>query len=101
MQDYEITYKKMIARCAEHLEQALREAPVGVYPYVLAIPTTETDNGKLIVKYDNQDFPPNARVIRPCNNGASTYDRWIVVPFSGLFSVLYAACRREPILPIH
>ena len=101
MTNLEFTYSTMIARCAEHLEQAMREAPFGVHPYVLAIPTTETENGKLVVRYDNQDFPPNARVVRPCDNGASTHQKWITVPFSGLFTILHHACRREPILPIH
>lgn len=101
MTDSEFTYKTMIAQCALHLEQAMREAPFGVNPYVLAIPTTETQNGKLIVKYDNQDFPPEARIVRPCDNGASAHHKWLTVPFSGLFTILFHACRREPILPIH
>ena len=92
-------YRDMVRAVAGELERALRRAPYGSRIYVWAVPTTEERNGALVAAPDAPE--PGARIVRPSDNGASTWERWECAPYSAFESILWQACRREPILPIH
>lgn len=95
------TYDRMIAAAAGKLSDALKNAPWGVRVYVWAIPTQGVDKpGSIKVLYDTAPNPENGRIVRPCDNGASTHQTWETVPFSANYGIMWHAMRREPILPI-
>ena len=95
------TYDRMIAAAAGKLADAIKNAPWGVRVYVWAIPTQGIDKpGSIKVLYDTAPSPVGGRIVRPCDNGASTYRTWETVPFSANYGIMWHAMRREPILPI-
>jgi hypothetical protein len=91
-------YRAMVRAAAGELERAIRAAPFGSRIYVWSIPTSEERNGALVAGAEPPE--PFARCVRPSDNGASTWERWESVPYSAMESILWQACRREPILPI-
>lgn len=92
-------YQTIVADAAKRLEAKLRATVGNVY--VAAIPTTETENGRVLILGETENAPLGATIVRPSDNHASTYARWGLVPYSDLAHVLWHALRREPILPIH
>jgi len=96
------TYDAMIADANARIHDRLWCKPWGVRVYVWAIPTQSKDKpGRIAVLYDTDPNPEGGRIVRPCDNGASTYTTWESVPLSANYGVLWHAMRREPILPIN
>ena len=70
-------YDAMIANAAGRITEGVRSAPWGVRVYVWAIPTKSEDKpGRIAVLYDTAPNPEGGRIVRPCDNGASTYTTW-------------------------
>lgn len=93
------TYDTIVADAATRLEAKLRATVGNVY--VAAVPTTATENGRVLIIGETENAPLGANIVRPSDNNASTHTRWGTVPYSNLAHVLHMALRREPILPIH
>lgn len=94
-------YDKKCAKAAEELAAAIRKAGGAWRTYLVAVPTIDEQTpGYLAVIYDNEDVPAGGRIVRPNDNGASTYPGWEWVPYSAHHGIIRAACRREPILSI-
>lgn len=90
------TYETIISDAAADLARRLRQ---GQDVNLWAIATNAERNGSIYIGTDCPEF--GARLIRPSDNGASTYARWSAVPYSAQPDILWRACRRDPILPIH
>jgi len=95
-----VTYDAIVADAAKRLEAKLRATYVGNV-YVAAVPTTATENGRVLILGETESAPLGANIVRPSDHHASTYSRWGSVPYSAMAHVLWHAMRREPILPIH
>lgn len=94
-------YRTMTETAARELESAMRAAARRGDPSSVAlwsVPTTPERQGALVVACAMP--APGARVVRPCDNNASTWRSWREAPFSAYAHILWHACRREPILPV-
>lgn len=100
-------YRSMIQKAVSEI-QAIQKTGFPGSVTVWAIPTFCDEAGQILVLPDDKDPEPRfykrppgymPRVIRPCDNRASTFRYWSAVPYSAQFGILYEACRREPILP--
>lgn len=91
------TYDRMIEAASRDLIEAMKRKPGQTY--VVAIPTTDTEPGRIEILKDCDPIPARGAIIRPCDNAASGHSRWETVPYSAVYSILWQATRREPILP--
>lgn len=100
-------YRDMIQKAVADMQRVQKTTYNGSVT-VWAVPTFGNEPGQIVVLPDNEELdarfynrPPGymPRVIRPADNGASTFRYWFAVPYSAQFGILYEACRREPILP--
>lgn len=93
-------YDRIIAVAAAELGNALRASPWSSSVAVWAIPTTNERKGRLVVGSETPAVPPGVWpvVVWPSDNGASLHRSWSSVPFSAMQSILWHACRRQPIL---
>jgi hypothetical protein len=103
---FEHSYRGIIQKAVADLQAAQRSNPFQE-PIVWAIPTYGNEAGGVVVTGpgstpDNRFYTRGPRymprVIRPRDNGASTFNSWNAVPYAAQFGVLYQALRREPIL---
>ena len=95
-------YNAIVRETANRLETAIRKSgdawnSVTVY----AIPTTETENGRIVIAENYDTLPSPVCVVRPNDNQASTHQSWVSVPYSAMYGILWQALRIQPILPIH
>lgn len=94
-------YEWHISACAAALRATLERLPAGARAYVYSVPTrSATEPGYLAIAAEDSAMPDGARIVRPSDNSASTFQRWEGVPYSALYGILWHACRREPILSI-
>lgn len=97
-------YKAIVTQAVADLQAWQRRHP-GQEATVWAVPTWGNVAGQVIVadSVDPSFYRRGAyympRVIRPCDNRASTFQTWGSTPYSAQFGILYAALYREPILP--
>ncbi len=91
------TYDGMIEAAARDLIEAMKRKPGQTY--VVAIPTTDAEAGRIAVVKDCDPIPARGAIIRPCDNAASGHSRWESVPHPAVYGILWQAMRREPILP--
>jgi hypothetical protein len=95
---YSATYRAMIEKAALDMESALKRPDSRSDLTLWAVPTVQGRNGFLHVGYETP--APDARVVRPGDNYASSWATWWQVPYSALADILARACRHEPILPL-
>lgn len=91
------TYDSMIEAAARDLVAAMKRKPGQTY--VVAVPTTDTEPGRIAVLKDSDPIPARGAIIRPCDNAASRHSRWETVAYPAVYDILWQAMRREPILP--
>ena len=95
------TYDRLIDAAAADLESAIRRSAWGQQTYIAAVPTRGPDApGHFVIVKGDDPVPLGARIVRPCDNGASGHARWESVPVQSIRGILWEAARREPILPV-
>lgn len=95
-----MSYERVITNAAAWLEHATRRNAGISRTYVATVPIFGLAHRRaVIVISDSDTMPDGAAIIRPCDNGASTFTQWESVPYSEMRHILWHAMRREPVLP--
>ncbi len=95
-------YDPIVTKAAEELVAAMRTPDAlasGSMPTLYAVPTTEDDDGKVVVVPYGGKAPEHGVTIMPNANYASTHTSWYTVPYHHVYSILWQALRNQPILP--
>lgn len=93
-------YTAIVDTAAAELERLVRTACFsGHMPTVYAVPTTEDEDGRVVVVMPGQPAPERGVAIMPNNNHASVHTSWYSVEYSAMRHILWQALRNQPILP--
>jgi hypothetical protein len=96
-------YDDIVTKAAAELVKAMRKpecAASGMMPTVYAVPTTENEDGRIVVVEHGYPAPLGGVVVRPNDNNASCHEDWYTVPYDHVRSLLYWAMKSQPILPL-
>lgn len=96
------TYDAIVSEAARQLVIEMRQAGgygPGAMPTVYAVPTTETEDGRVVVVKAWGEAPARGVAIMPNANYASTHTSWYTVPYDYVRSILWQALHNQPILP--
>lgn len=97
------TYDPIVTKAAEELVAAMRATDAfgnGSMPTLYAVPTTEDEDGKIVVVPYGGEPPERGVAIMPNANHASTHTSWYTVPYHHVYSILWQALHNQPILPL-
>jgi hypothetical protein len=95
-------YIKIVIEAADQLvKEMLATGAVGsgAMPTVYAVPTTDEEDGRVVVVPYGGEAPARGVVIMPNANHASLHKSWYTTPYGDVSSILLQALRNQPILP--
>lgn len=93
-------YDAMVTDAAQAMEKAMHKCWDFTMPTVCVIPTTDKEDGRIVIVTPREEVPEGAIIVRPSDNAASAHRSWVSVPFDHIRHVLWHALRSQPILPI-
>lgn len=94
----ESEYDRIIDETAAALAMTLRALGDDRRVYVVAYPTTETENGRVMIDASDEPITHGGRIVAPGTGPAAS---WNHIAYSAQRGLLWHALRREPIMPIH
>ena len=95
-------FDQIVTEAAAEMLKAIQKPEClasGAMPTVYAVPTTEDEDGRVVVVGYGFPAPRGGVLVRPNDNHASTHRGWNTVPYTYLSGILREALRIQPILP--
>ncbi len=93
-------YTAIVDTAAAELERLVRTATFsGHMPTVYAVPTTDDEDGSVVVVMPGQPAPERGVAVMPNANYASVHTSWYSVEYTAMRHILWQALRNQPILP--